>query len=103
MSVLDGHTHIFPPELIRKRDRIAGHDRGFAAIYGDRRARMADGGGLAAYMDGEGIDRVVAGVLSLSATRRSFASPTITCSRRRGKTGGSYPLSSSTGTMRRPP
>ncbi len=61
MQVLDGHTHIFPPELIRRRDKIAGDDRGFASIYGDSRARMADGDGLVAYMDREGIDRVASG------------------------------------------
>jgi len=60
MSVLDAHTHIFPPELIRRRDRIAAHDRGFASIYGDGRARMADSSGLAAYMEEEGLGRVVA-------------------------------------------
>ena len=61
MQVLDGHTHIFPPELIRQREKIAGHDKGFAAIYGDSRSRMADGDGLVAYMDREGIDRAVTG------------------------------------------
>ncbi len=59
--MLDGHTHIFPPELIRLREKIAGDDKGFAAIYGDSRSRMADGDGLAAYMDREGVDRVVTG------------------------------------------
>jgi hypothetical protein len=60
MNVLDSHTHMFPPELIRKRHRIAARDRGFASIYGDGRARMADSSGLVAYMEEEGISRVVA-------------------------------------------
>jgi hypothetical protein len=61
MPVFDCHTHIFPPEAIRQRERIAGHDKGFAAIYGDRRARMVDAEGLAEYMDREGVDRAAAG------------------------------------------
>ena len=61
MPVLDCHTHIFPPEAIRRRERIAGDDKGFAAIYGDGRARMVDAEGLAEYMDREGVDPAAAG------------------------------------------
>jgi hypothetical protein len=61
MPVLDCHTHIFPPEAIRRRERIAGDDKGFAAIYGDGRARMVDAEGLAEYMDREGVDLAAAG------------------------------------------
>jgi uncharacterized protein len=50
MKVIDGHTHIFPPEIIRKRDRIAERDPGFGLIYKDRRSRMADLDDLLAYM-----------------------------------------------------
>lgn len=66
MPVLDGHTHLFPPEIIAGRDRIAGRDPGFAAIYGDRRSRMADAAGLSAYMEAEGIDRVIAACFPFS-------------------------------------
>ncbi len=64
--MLDSHTHIFPPELIGRRETIAAGDKGFAAIYGDSRSRMADGDALVAYMDREGIDRVVTGCFPFS-------------------------------------
>ena len=41
MKVIDAHAHIFPPEIIEKRDRIAEKDPGFAVIYKDRGSRMA--------------------------------------------------------------
>jgi predicted TIM-barrel fold metal-dependent hydrolase len=59
MPVLDAHVHCFPPECIAKRAQIAASDSGFAAIYGDTRARMVDASAVASYMDSEGIDRVV--------------------------------------------
>jgi predicted TIM-barrel fold metal-dependent hydrolase len=60
MPVLDGHIHIFPPSVITERDRIADREAEFGAIYGDRRARMADVDGLLAYMEREGIEKVIA-------------------------------------------
>ncbi len=66
MPILDGHTHLFPPEVIGDRDRIAAREPGFAAIYGDRQARMVDAGGLSAYMEAEGIDRVIAACFPFS-------------------------------------
>ncbi len=60
MSVLDAHTHVFPPEVIDRRDEIATRDSHFSLLYNDRRARMADGKDLAAYMDKEGVDMAVA-------------------------------------------
>ena len=60
MAVLDAHTHIFPPEVINRRDEIAARDSRFSLLYRDRRARMADGRDLAAYMDSEGVDMAVA-------------------------------------------
>jgi predicted TIM-barrel fold metal-dependent hydrolase len=60
MAILDAHTHIFPPETIETRDRIASTDSAFSTIYGDKRARMAGYEALAAYMGAEGIDRAVA-------------------------------------------
>jgi hypothetical protein len=66
MPVLDAHTHLFPPEIIAGRDRIAAREPGFAAIYGDRKSRMVDAAGLAAYMEAEGIDRVIAACFPFS-------------------------------------
>jgi len=60
MPVLDGHTHIFPTQVIRGRERIAAEDPGFALIYGDSRSKMSDGSGLLAYMEREGIDKAIA-------------------------------------------
>ncbi len=56
MMVFDAHTHVFPPEIIEKRELIAEKDRRFAVIYADRRARMADGSRLLQYVEDEGID-----------------------------------------------
>ena len=50
MKVIDAHTHIFPPEIIAKRDKIAQNDPGFGLIYKDRGSRMADLDDLLAYM-----------------------------------------------------
>ena len=58
--MLDAHTHIFPPELIEGRQRIAATDSGFSLLYGSGRARMADGPGLLSYMENEGVDRAAA-------------------------------------------
>lgn len=66
MPVLDCHTHIFPPELIRRREKIALDDRAFGALYGDERARMVAADGLVAYMDLEDVDRAVAGCFPFS-------------------------------------
>jgi hypothetical protein len=38
--ILDCHTHIFPAEMIRDRDALCEKDKGFAAIYGNAKARM---------------------------------------------------------------
>ena len=99
MQVLDGHTHIFPPEMIRQREKIAGRDRGFAAIYGDSRSRMADADGLVAYMDREGVDRVVTGCFPFTdAARIRLANDYVLDMAR--KDARIIPLFSSIGTMR---
>lgn len=54
--IVDFHTHIFPPEIIAARDRYATRDPWFAELYGNPRAKMADGPALAASMDADGID-----------------------------------------------
>jgi predicted TIM-barrel fold metal-dependent hydrolase len=60
MAIIDAHTHLFPPEVIERRDEIAGKDERFSLLYGDPRAKMADSRSLAAYMDSEGIDMAAA-------------------------------------------
>jgi uncharacterized protein len=60
MNIIDVHTHIFPPDVTRQREKFAARDRSFARIYGDARARMADINDLLAYIEGNDIERCVA-------------------------------------------
>jgi len=57
--ILDCHTHIFPPAMIRDRDAFCGKDKGFAAIYQNAKARMVGVEDLISSMDDSGIDRSV--------------------------------------------
>src|SRR4030042_3428248 len=57
--ILDCHTHIFPPEMIRDRDALCGKDRGFAAIYENAKAKMVGVEDLISSMDDSGVDRSV--------------------------------------------
>lgn len=43
MPAFDAHTHIFAPAQVAARDRLAGDDPAFAAIYADPAAKMATG------------------------------------------------------------
>lgn len=58
--IVDVHSHVFPPALIARREELARADPGFAALYGDARARMAGAPELLASMDRAGVDRAVA-------------------------------------------
>lgn len=53
--IVDFHTHIFPPEIIAARERFTERDPWFAELYGNPRARMADGDALVASMDSDGV------------------------------------------------
>ncbi|HEX2349629.1 MAG TPA: amidohydrolase family protein [Ktedonobacterales bacterium] len=57
--IVDFHTHIFPPEVIARREEYAARDPWFAELYGDPRARMADADQLLAAMDAAGVDHAV--------------------------------------------
>jgi uncharacterized protein len=59
MKLIDAHVHIFPPEIIEKRDQITEKDPGFGALYKDRRSRMATLDDLLAYMRRCAIDGCV--------------------------------------------
>ena len=50
MKVIDAHVHMFPPELIEKRDRLAEKDPGFSTLYKDKRSRLASLDDLLDYM-----------------------------------------------------
>ena len=57
--IVDFHTHIFPPDIISKRQDFAAKEPAFALIYGNPSARMVDAEGLVRAMDEEGVDRAV--------------------------------------------
>lgn len=57
--IVDFHTHIFPPEVIARREDYAARDPWFAELYGDPRAKMADVDQLVAAMDEAGVDHAV--------------------------------------------
>ena len=57
--IVDVHTHAFPPAMIAARERLAGADAGFAALYADPRAQMATADELLEAMDEAGVDRAV--------------------------------------------
>lgn len=57
--IVDTHTHIFPPEVIARRDAYAARDPWFAALYGDPKAKMADADMLLASLDASGVDHAV--------------------------------------------
>ena len=54
--IIDSHTHVFPPELSRRREALLDRDVTLSAMFSDPRARMADAEELVATMDGAGID-----------------------------------------------
>ena len=58
--VIDFHTHIFPPEIIRDRERYIGHEKWFGRLYGRPEARMAGIEDLISEMDRCGVDMAVA-------------------------------------------
>jgi hypothetical protein len=57
--IVDFHTHIFPPDVIEKREDYAARDTAFGQIYGNPGARMVDAEELVEAMDREGVDRSV--------------------------------------------
>jgi hypothetical protein len=55
MSIVDFHTHIFPPEVIRQRERYLEKDAWFGCLYADPKSRMATAEDLVVSMDRAGI------------------------------------------------
>lgn len=54
--IIDSHTHVFPPELIRRRESLLDRDVTLAEMFSDPRSRMADAEELVATMDGAAVD-----------------------------------------------
>ncbi len=53
--IIDFHTHIFPPEARRRRERYLKIDATFAELYADPRARMSSAEELLEAMDIDGV------------------------------------------------
>ena len=57
--IVDFHTHIFPDDVRRRRDRYLKTDSTFAELYADPRARMATAEDVIMAMDRDGVDASV--------------------------------------------
>ena len=54
--IVDFHTHIFPPEVIRRRADFCARDGWLEELYGSPKAKMASVTDLLASMDADGVD-----------------------------------------------
>lgn len=59
MPIIDFHTHIFPPEVIAKRDAYLERDAWFRLLYSNPQAKMASADDLIAEMNTSGVDVAV--------------------------------------------
>lgn len=53
--IIDAHTHLFPPDVHRRRDHYCSRDRWFGELYANPKAAIADAAALVASMDEAGI------------------------------------------------
>ncbi|HZS75410.1 MAG TPA: amidohydrolase family protein [Ktedonobacteraceae bacterium] len=58
--LIDFHTHLFPPEIIRHREQYCQRDPWFRELYENQRARMVCAEDLIAEMELSGVDASVA-------------------------------------------
>jgi len=58
--IIDFHTHIFPPEVIRNKERFLEKEPWFRLLYSNPKARMATAEELVQAMDEAGVDAAVA-------------------------------------------
>lgn len=54
--IIDVHTHIFPPDVIERREMYAKRDSSFDFIYGNPKSKMVTCEGLIEEMDVAGVD-----------------------------------------------
>jgi predicted TIM-barrel fold metal-dependent hydrolase len=54
--IIDFHTHVFPPEIKKHRNKYIERDPCFAILYSDPKARIATADELIASMDEAGVD-----------------------------------------------
>lgn len=57
--IIDAHTHIFPPEVIARREEFLAKDAWFSHLYRRPMARMQSAEELMAALDTAGVDRAV--------------------------------------------
>lgn len=57
--IIDFHTHVFPPEIVRGRESFARRDAAFGLLYGNPRSSMATVEELMAAMDRDGVEQSV--------------------------------------------
>ena len=60
MTIIDAHTHIFPPRVIERRADLLATEPAFAEIYGNPDAKMVTADELLASMDAAGVERSIA-------------------------------------------
>jgi hypothetical protein len=58
-KVIDGHVHIFPPEVIQHKERYLDRDRWFGELYGRPTARLATWQQVMESMDRAGVSQSV--------------------------------------------
>jgi len=54
--IIDFHTHIFPPDINKNRDKYLGLDPGFDTLYANPKAKIASAEDIIESMDRDGID-----------------------------------------------
>ena len=57
--IIDVHTHIFPPDIRRNRDKFFPSESAFQLLYQSPHARLIGGRELISAMDANGVDRAV--------------------------------------------
>ncbi|MGD9008326.1 MAG: amidohydrolase family protein [Desulfobacteraceae bacterium] len=59
MTIIDVHTHIFPPEIRSQRGRFFSNEPEFELLYRSATSKMAGAGETVSMMDEQGVDRAV--------------------------------------------
>ncbi|MGB9880191.1 MAG: amidohydrolase family protein, partial [Anaerolineae bacterium] len=59
MPIIDFHTHIFPPEILARRDAYLERDGWFHLLYSNPQAKMASADHLIAEMNASRVDMAV--------------------------------------------
>jgi hypothetical protein len=59
MTIIDVHTHIFPPEIRSQRDTFFGNEPEFELLYRSATSKMVGADETVSMMDEQGVDRAV--------------------------------------------